>query len=416
MKILHCTAQLPTRTGSGVYFSTLLEGLTKLGHQNAALYGTQEPYTNELFSNALLQAIKTYPVAFLTQALPFPIVGMSDSMPYKSTRYSQMTHDMFAAWFSAFERMLRKAREAFRPDAVIVHHAFILASVVQKIFPDTNIMCICHGTDIRQIRQHPEIKKTYISNLDRIKIYATVSPKSNADLQEIFAIPEKNIHLLGGGFNPCVFNIKNRRSHNKKHRHAYKILYAGKIAASKGVFELAKAFPALVAQYPNVQLSIVGNTTAEQLRVLKSYTQNSTAVKFYNALDQKALAGLFKSYDLFVMPSYYETLGLIAIEALACGIRVVASEIEGLQSLLGDTVNASGIIEYVTLPRLYDVDKAVEEDKPAFVKMLSDKILLQLSRIANGETVAEHVLRSIQSHSWQSIIEKVNTLLEHSSL
>jgi len=37
-----------------------------------------------------------------------------------------------------------------------------------------------------------------------------------------------------------------------------------------------------------------------------------------------------RAADIYVLPSYYEGLGLIAIEALGCGMRVVVTEIEGL--------------------------------------------------------------------------------------
>lgn len=411
MKILHCTAQLPMRTGSGVYFSVLLQGLENLGHENVALFGTEAPYTSELLNSKLFSKIKTYPVEFLTPSLPFPIAGMSDVMPYQSTLYSQMTSEMFDLWIRAFEKTLIDARNNFNPEVVIVHHAFILASLVQKIFFDKKIICICHGTDIRQIKQNPNLKQKYIFNLDKINTFCVVSPKSKLDLKEIFSIDCKNIFLLGGGFDPKVF--KTRKTFLKKTKlDHFKILYAGKVSKSKGVFELAKSFPIILEKHPKTQLSIVGNTSHEQMRELKQNAKNTKNLKFYNALNQLELSRLFQTYDLFVMPSYYETLGLIAIEALACAIRVVTTEIEGLQTLLGPKVNSSGVIEYVKLPRLYDTDKAVDEDKPLFVKNLSDKILSQLSRIQNGEQIPDTVLNEIQSHSWDKIVEKVNNILK----
>ena len=45
-----------------------------------------------------------YPVIFETENLPFPIVGMSDVMPYKSTKYSDMSEDMFLKWEKAFKQ------------------------------------------------------------------------------------------------------------------------------------------------------------------------------------------------------------------------------------------------------------------------------------------------------------------------
>lgn len=86
MKILHTLAQLPAMTGSGIYFSVLIDGLNKLGHENAALYAVQDE-----FSSGMAENIKKYELEFKSEKLPFPIAGMSDEMPYDSTVYSEMS-------------------------------------------------------------------------------------------------------------------------------------------------------------------------------------------------------------------------------------------------------------------------------------------------------------------------------------
>lgn len=63
-----------------------------------------------------------YPVKYLSEELPFPIAGMSDEMPYKSTRYKDFTEEMFQAYRSAFQMVVRKAVEEFCPDLIVCHH------------------------------------------------------------------------------------------------------------------------------------------------------------------------------------------------------------------------------------------------------------------------------------------------------
>lgn len=81
------------------------------------------------------------------------------------------------------------------------------------------------------------------------------------------------------------------------------------------------------------------------------------------------------------MPSYYEGLGLMAIESLACGLYVVTTEIEALMTLLGEEIKESGIIKYVPLPRIYDIDKPVKEDLPEFKENLKKAILCQMKKV-----------------------------------
>ncbi|OLS02753.1 hypothetical protein [Tissierella creatinophila] len=83
MKILHVLAQLPSRTGSGVYFSNMIEGFKKYKHEQKAIFGTQDKYQWNVLENK-----DQYTINFKSEELPFPIVGMSDVMPYESTIYS----------------------------------------------------------------------------------------------------------------------------------------------------------------------------------------------------------------------------------------------------------------------------------------------------------------------------------------
>ena len=86
------------------------------------------------------------------------------------------------------------------------------------------------------------------------------------------------------------------------------------------------------------------------------------------------------------MPSYYEGLGLVAIEALASGLYVVVTEIEAPMALLGDKINSSGVIKYVQPPRIYDTDKPLEEDLPAFKGRLKEAMLEQIEKVRQRKT------------------------------
>lgn len=412
MKILHCLAQLPMKTGSGVYFSTLVLGLAQRGHTCAVLYGTQKPFSKNSFTwneEKLNSPVAEYPIEFLNGSLNFPIAGMSDVMPYTSTVYSQMTEEMFAAWIKQFELALLKAKEEFNPDIIISHHLFILTSLVKKIFPNKKIIGISHGTDIRQIKKNPWIKQKYIHRIEDLDLYFAVSSKDVAEIHTIFSVPKSKIKFVGGGFNPVLFNDK------KVHRFdgTFKLVYAGKISNAKGVFELVKTLPILLQKYPNTELTLIGNASPEQKEELYKNASYSRQLKIIDAADQKTMSEIVKTMDIFILPSYYEALGLVAIEALACGLFVTATEIEGLINLLGEKVNNSGLIEYVKLPRMYDVDKTYEEDKPAFVKHIAEKLACQMDKIELKPYIFNSVKNEIAVHSWDSIIVKIENNINH---
>ena len=86
MKILTITAQKPHSTGSGFYLTEMVKGFAALGHEQAVLAGVYREDTVDFPAGTVF-----YPVHFKTEELPFPIAGMSDEMPYTSTRYRDMT-------------------------------------------------------------------------------------------------------------------------------------------------------------------------------------------------------------------------------------------------------------------------------------------------------------------------------------
>ena len=97
MKILHIISQKPSNTGSGIYLQNIIKEFTDLNYSQSLVYGSE--FQDE-FQN--IDILSTYEVTFNTPKLPFPIVGMSDIMPYKSTTYKNMDNSMINLYGKAF--------------------------------------------------------------------------------------------------------------------------------------------------------------------------------------------------------------------------------------------------------------------------------------------------------------------------
>jgi glycosyltransferase involved in cell wall biosynthesis len=89
----------------------------------------------------------------------------------------------------------------------------------------------------------------------------------------------------------------------------------------------------------------------------------------HGQLDQAALADLMRRCDICVLPSFYEGVPLVLVEAAACGCRIVSTALPGvieqIESHLGDR------LDLVPLPRLAGVDQPDVEDLPRFVEDLT---------------------------------------------
>lgn len=402
MKILHVLAQLPSKTGSGVYYSNLIEGFTKYNYEQKAIFGHQDQYIWDI-----LPTDDQYPVVFKSEELPMPIVGMSDVMPYENTLYSSMTEEMLDIWKAAFKKRLEKAKKDFNPDIIFSHHLWILTSLVREVFPDTKIIGFCHNTDLRQAKINPHIKEKHVDKIDKLNFIFSISEQLKDEIVEIYGIARNKIIAVGGGYNQNIFYPPKEKKYSDKIR----LVFCAKIDPSKGIYELIEVFKSLEVE--DVTLEIIGNPNEENKNKIETYIQSDSNIRLHNVKDQVALGDELRQKDIFIMPSFYEGLGLIAIESLACGLHVVATEIEALSTLLGDEINGSGIIKYVPLPRIYDTDKPLKEDLPQFKENLKKAILSQIEEVRNKNQCPKEIEDKIITFSWEGLVDNINNIIKN---
>jgi len=124
-----------------------------------------------------------------------------------------------------------------------------------------------------------------------------------------------------------------------------RLLYVGRLAPIKGLETLLDAMARLRASGTPVHLSIVGGDADEPLnghegalRARLARLDLGGTVTFVGAQPQERLRAWYVAADTTVLPSHYESFGMVALEAMACGIPVVASRVGGLQTTVRDGV------------------------------------------------------------------------------
>ena len=400
MKILHTLAQLPAETGSGVYYSNLVEGFKKYNHEQKAIFGYQDEYMWNI-----LDRKDQYPVAFKSEELPFPIVGMSNVMPYENTLYSSMTEEMLEVYTEVFRRKLEEIKKDFIPDVIFAHHLWILTSLVKEVFLDIKIIGICHNTDLRQAKMNPHLKDKYVDRIHELDYIFSASEDQKDEIVKEYNIDRNKIIAVGGGYDHNIFYPPEE----KKYADKIRLIFCGKIDPSKGIYELIEVYKSL--EMEDITLDIIGNPNEENKKKIEEYIKDDSNIRLYNVENQIALGDELRKKDIYLMPSYYEGLGLMAIESLACGLYVVTTEIPALMTFLGEEIKESGIIKYVPLPQIYDVDKPVKEDLPEFKENLKKAILIQIQKIREREEFPKEMHDKIKDFSWERLVHNMNNIL-----
>ncbi len=148
------------------------------------------------------------------------------------------------------------------------------------------------------------------------------------------------------------------------------VLFIGRLEARKGVHVLCEAIPEVITSMPLTKFVLVGRdtNTAPDGGSVKSYIMEQArghgfldSLVFIDFLPLEELIQLYSACDLFVLPSLYETFGLVTMEAMACGKPVVATstgivpelELDGENGIMvppGDAgALAEGLIKLLSL-------------------------------------------------------------------
>jgi glycosyltransferase involved in cell wall biosynthesis len=146
-----------------------------------------------------------------------------------------------------------------------------------------------------------------------------------------FGVPKNKIHLIANGIDLNRFVMTTKTVTND----APLIGIIARLSDVKGIDILIKAMPLILKEIPSANLMIAGRGPEEgNLKQLTRGLSLTDHVHFKNTVNQSQ--DLLPTFDVFVMPSLMEGLGLSVMEAQACGIPVVASRVGGLVDLIED--------------------------------------------------------------------------------
>jgi D-inositol-3-phosphate glycosyltransferase len=253
-----------------------------------------------------------------------------------------------------------------------------------------------------------EIEGRLLHEADTI-IAAT--PLERAQMQFHYGVETDRIVVLPGGVDIRRFRphhqTEARRRLGLPSQPTKIVLFVGRIEPLKGLDTLIQALALLAARRPvlrpHLQLMVVGGGThtredqwsseERRLRALVDELSLGDIVHFAGAWPQRQLPLLYNAADVVAVPSHYESFGLVALEAQACGTPVVASRVGGLTYTVQDGVSGFLVPPY---------------DAVAFAQRIESLLLHEGMREKMG---ARAVVRA-QSYAWPCIADRVLALYQ----
>lgn len=400
MKILSITAQKPHSTGSGTYLTELVNAWDRLGHKQSVVYGI---YKDD--SVIFPEDVKTYPVCYSDGQnvgdISFPIVGMSDVMPYPSTRYIDMSDFMIKEFETAFIKQITAAVEELNPDIIVCHHLFLLTALVRKHFPEKQVVGICHGTCLRQTINCEHLRKIVQPEIKKLDHIFALHSEQAENIHEIDNISEEKISIIGSGYNDSLFNKEGRTEY--KPGKPVRVCYAGKMSKAKGVPELLNVLKRLEKD-PTVhsfQATLVGGCTDHEVQA--QLDSLDAPFCWLGQIPQKELAVVYKNNDIFVLPSFFEGLNLATIEAMASGLIPICTDLPGMQDWINENV-ANSNVRYISMPDMVTIDTPSDAGKARYEHELEGVLRQVIAEVVNGRGFNQPDTSSI---SWDSVAARL---------
>ncbi|MEG1620437.1 MAG: glycosyltransferase family 4 protein [Oscillospiraceae bacterium] len=183
------------------------------------------------------------------------------------------------------------------------------------------------------------------------------------------------------------------------------LIYAGKICEKKGVISLLQSLNDIYKHYTDFELFLAGgysdkNEYSKICNIAESCKFNVT---FLGKLNQEQLANRFNQSDIFVLPSFFEGLPLVIIEALACGLKVVATDLPGVKQWISDNIGVD-IVSFVPPPIMKNIDEPDENSLNIFEDSLSNSIY---NAIIDTKNVT---IPNTENVKWNVICQKILSL------
>ncbi len=398
-RVLHLLSQRPGRTGSGVTLQALAREAAASGWEQAVCVATPSDDPRPALEG--VPDARLHPLRFGEPPLDFALPGMSDVMPYASSRWRDLSPAQLDAYREAWRAHLAPVLETFRPDVIHAHHVWLLSALVRNLAPRTPLVVHTHATGLRQMTLCPHLADEVREGVSRADRVLVLTHAMGRRVREVLGIDERRIAVVSAGYREGLFHAESGLRPPPG-----AILYAGKYSRAKGLPWLLDAFERLAADDESLTLHVAGSGEGAEAEALRQRMASmAPRVVIHGHVEQPELAALMRRCSLFVLPSFYEGLPLVVVEAVACGCRVVCTDLPAVREELAPRLGDA--LDLVPLPRIEGVDEAVAQDLPGFVDRLAAALESGIRAVLSPEAMPD-----LSSFTWRAVFERAERVWE----
>jgi glycosyltransferase involved in cell wall biosynthesis len=229
-----------------------------------------------------------------------------------------------------------------------------------------------------------ELKLIQVSDM-----VTTLTESISKELLKEYGLDLKGLAVIGNGVDEKLFFPKQKQSGDGDKGKRY-ILFVGRMDREKGLFDLVECGKYICSGRSDIIFIFVGR--GRELEKLKEKTRKlglQHRFIFLGQIDKNRLVRLYQNATLFVLPSYHEGLPTVLLEAMSCGIPIVATDVRGIRDVLSSGKNG------IMVP-----PRAPKEMAEAILTILGDEMLMK--------TLGKNARKTIEEkYTWDTVSNNI---------
>ncbi|AOC91494.1 N-acetyl-alpha-D-glucosaminyl L-malate synthase BshA [Bacillus amyloliquefaciens] len=340
-----------------------------------------------------LLAEKGHQVHFITSSIPFRLNTYHPNIHFHEVEVNQYAVFKYPPYDLSLASKI--AEVAARENLDIIHAHYALPHAVcaylakQMLKRDIGIVTTLHGTDITVLGYDPSLKdliRFAIESSDRVTAVSTALAGETYDLIK----PNKKIETIYNFIDERVYLKKNTESIKEKHG----ILPDEKVVIHVSNFRKVKRVKDVIRVFRNIAAK-----TKAKLLLVGDGPEKCVAwqlVEKYGLQDQVLLLGnqdrveeLYSISDLKLLLSEKESFGLVLLEAMACGVPCIGTNIGGIPEVIKDQVSGF-LVEVGDIQAASEKALAILEDKQLSKRLTDHALKMAETEFSSQRIVSQY--------------------------
>lgn len=377
-------------SGSGIYTQNVAREITNKGHEALAITPAHDEQGGFPFEVRTILFAPDATEDISERRLPFNFPCFT-THPLSTTTYADLDNGQRHAYVQAFQAAIDSAVSEWNPDVIHAQHLWVTSYAAHNT--GVPYVVTAHGTDLMGFRKYEKWKELALEGTQHAHTVIAISRQVARDTMKLYAIPEERVHIVMNGFNEAIFHVMPVKRAEVLAKYALPtepeilITFIGKLTDFKGVDVLLDAARIYERELGDVMTLIIGDGALRLQLEAQAERLGLDGVHFLGHQPQPAVAEILNSADISTVPSRIEPFGLVAVEALACGTPVVATNEGGLPDFVDERVGA-----------LVDVENSA---------VLAEAIINEIrskSKATKGPFAAAYALKDF---SWSGQVDKM---------